>query len=321
MTRTNDIHNAAMTAARPDDPGRTKAFTLAHLSDPHFGPVPRPQLNHLMSKRLIGYINWQSNRSRTHLPEIVAELIQHIHEARPDHIVVTGDLVNIALPEEIETARLWLERLGEPHGVTVIPGNHDAYVPGALAQTRRHWRDFMVGDEHAGAVVFPFVRRRGPVAIIGVNSARATAPFMATGHLGSRQLEMLRLSLRQEHRHEKFRVVLLHHPPAPEVKHRTQRLVEADAFLEVIADAGAELVLHGHLHAGSLVFVEGKHGKVPVVGVPSASNPPGNLHAAAAFNLYRIAGKPGDFSCHMTSVGFTKRNAPVRLIADRQLLG
>jgi len=321
MAAKNRSETAILATAPAREPGHSRAFTLAHLSDPHFGPVPRPQLRSLMSKRLIGYINWQSNRSRSHLPEIVAELIQHIHEAEPDHIVVTGDLVNIALPQEIETARLWLERLGEPADVTVIPGNHDAYVPGALAQTRRQWRDFMTGDHDPSSVVFPFVRHRGPIAIIGVNSARATAPFMATGHLGERQLEMLRLTLRQEHRHEKFRVVLLHHPPAPETRHRTQRLVEADAFLKVIAEEGAELVLHGHLHAGSLVYVEGKHGEVPVVGVPSASNPPGNLHAAAAFNLYHIAGKPGDFSCHMKSVGFTKRGVPARLIADRQLLG
>ena len=321
MAQKNPSNETTIIAARSQkERSHSKAYTLAHLSDPHFGPVPRPQLKNLMSKRLIGYINWQSNRSRSHLPEVVAELIDHIHEAEPDHIAVTGDLVNIALPQEIETARLWLERLGEPNDVTVIPGNHDAYVPGALAQTRRHWRDFMSGDNQ-GSVVFPFVRRRGPISIIGVNSARATAPFMATGHLGPRQLELLRLSLRQEHRHEKFRVVLLHHPPAPEIKHRTQRLVEADEFLRVIAEEGAEMVLHGHLHAGSLVYVDGKHGEVPVVGVPSASNPPGNLHAAAAFNLYRIAGKPGAFSCHMKSVGFTKRGVPARLIADRQLLG
>ncbi len=296
-------------------------FALAHLSDPHLGPVPRPQLNDLISKRLLGYINWQSNRSRMHRPEIVSELIENIHAADPDHIVVTGDLVNLALPEEIETARHWLERLGDPKHVTVIPGNHDAYVPGALAQTRRHWRDYMIGDKSADAVVFPFVRHRGPIALIGVNSARATAPFMATGHLGQRQLDMVRLALRSEHRHEKFRVVLLHHPPAPEVSHRSQRLVEADEFLQVIAEEGAELVLHGHLHSGSLVYVDGKHGRVPVVGVPSASNPPGNVRAAAAYNLYRIGGSPGAFTCHMSSVGFTERGVPAGLIADRQLLG
>jgi 3',5'-cyclic AMP phosphodiesterase CpdA len=295
-------------------------FTLAHISDIHLAPLPRPRLHHLLSKRVLGYANWTRRRFR-HRRDVLDRLMADLAAQGPDHIALTGDLVNIALPEEFRAARTWLEGVAGPEGITVIPGNHDAYVPGALAQTRRQWRDFMTGDHDPSSVVFPFVRHRGPIAIIGVNSARATAPFMATGHLGERQLEMLRLTLRQEHRHEKFRVVLLHHPPAPETRHRTQRLVEADAFLKVIAEEGAELVLHGHLHAGSLVYVEGKHGEVPVVGVPSASNPPGNLHAAAAFNLYHIAGKPGDFSCHMKSVGFTKRGVPARLIADRQLLG
>jgi 3',5'-cyclic AMP phosphodiesterase CpdA len=296
-------------------------FTLAHLSDPHLGPLPRPQLNQLLSKRIFGYINWHSNRSRIHRPEVVRELIQNIHTAAPDHIVVTGDLVNIALPEEIELARGWLERLGDPKHVTVIPGNHDAYVPGALAQARRHWREFMTGDEALNGVTFPFVRDRGPIAIVGVNSAKATAPLRATGHLGSRQLGQLGEKLRKLGEAGKFRVVLLHHPPAPEFTYKSARLVEADAFLRVIAAEGAELILHGHLHSGSVVYVEGRHGKVPVVGVPSASNPPGNTQPAAAFNLYRIGGRPGGFSCHMTSVGFTAANEPARLIADRQLIG
>lgn len=296
-------------------------FTLAHLSDPHLGPIPRPQLAELMSKRLLGYINWQSNRKGAHRPEVVKELIENIHAAGPDHIVVTGDLVNLALPDEILLARHWLDQLGDPRHVTVIPGNHDAYVPGALAQTRRHWRAFMSGDDTDDMVVFPFVRRRGPLAIVGVNSARATAPFMATGHISARQLEMLELALRRMHREERFRVVLLHHPPAPDRTFRSQRLVEAEEFMAVIAKEGAELILHGHMHSGSLVYIDGKHGRVPVVGVPSASNPPGRTHPAAAFNLYRIGGEPGAFTCHMTSVGFTQPDAPASLILDRQLLG
>ncbi len=295
-------------------------FTLAHLSDPHLGPMPRVQLNQLMSKRIFGYINWHSNRQRVHRPEVVKDLIDNVHAAAPDHIAVTGDLVNLALPEEITAARAWLDKLGDPEHVTVIPGNHDAYVPGALTKTRYHWRPYMLGDSEAG-VSFPFVRDRGPVAIVGVNSARATGPFRATGHLSQRQLGELREKLRTLGEAGKFRVVLLHHPPAPHFVLKSARLVEAEEFLEVLRDEGAELVLHGHMHSGSLVYVPGKHGEIPVVGVPSASNPPGNTHPAAAFNLYRISGEPGAFKCHMTSVGYTEAFAPARLIADKQLLG
>ena len=57
----------------------------------------------------------------------------------PDHIAVTGDLVNLALDIEIEMARQWLELVGPPHDVSVVPGNHDAYVPGAFDKVCRAW--------------------------------------------------------------------------------------------------------------------------------------------------------------------------------------
>ena len=39
---------------------------IAHLTDPHIGPLPRPKLRELASKRLTGYINWRRGRSATH---------------------------------------------------------------------------------------------------------------------------------------------------------------------------------------------------------------------------------------------------------------
>ena len=42
------------------------AFTLAHLSDPHLAPLPKPRLRELMGKRALGYLNWVRNRKRVH---------------------------------------------------------------------------------------------------------------------------------------------------------------------------------------------------------------------------------------------------------------
>lgn len=291
-------------------------FKLAHLSDPHLGPLPRPSLQELMSKRALGYLNWQRSRARTYRPEILFELIENIHGAAPDHIAVTGDLVNIALREEITAARQWLDALGDPQQVTVIPGNHDAYVPGALAETRRQWGPFMTGDETPDRVTFPFVRRRGPIALVGVNSARATAPFMATGHISERQLGQLEATLKKLGEEGLFRVVLLHHPPAPSFAFWSHRLVEAAEFRDVVRRAGAELVLHGHDHVGTIVFINGADGRVPVVGVPSASNSPSITKPGAAFNLYRIEGVPGNFTCSMTEIGFTHPEKPAGIIKE-----
>src|SRR5437016_8646903 len=103
-------------------------FVLAHLSDPHLGPLPTPRLRDLAGKRAFGFINWHRNRRHRHLPYVLDILTRDLAAAAPDHIAVTGDLVNIALAAEFPPARQWLARLGTPEHVTLVPGNHDAYV-------------------------------------------------------------------------------------------------------------------------------------------------------------------------------------------------
>jgi 3',5'-cyclic AMP phosphodiesterase CpdA len=108
-----------------------KTFVLAHLSDPHLAPLPRPRIAELASKRLTGYFNWLRKRRAIHRSDVLATITGDLARARADHIAVTGDLVNIALPAEFEHARRWLEAVGAPTEVSLVPGNHDAYVAGA----------------------------------------------------------------------------------------------------------------------------------------------------------------------------------------------
>lgn len=297
-------------------------FTLAHLSDPHLGPLPEPRFRHLLSKRIVGYLNWQRRRAKTLQPKILVDLVAAIHAARPDHIAVTGDLVNIALPEEGALARAWLESLGDPHHVTLVPGNHDAYVPGALARHKRLWAPYLAGDGPASRLVFPSIRRRGPLGIVGASSARASLPGMATGHISDRQIVAIQAALSQLGREGLFRVLLIHHPPGASLAHWHQRLVGAGRLRNAVARAGCELILHGHMHRANVDHIPGPNGPVPVVGVPSASNAPGGKrHPAAAFNLYEIAGGPGSFTCHMRSFGYTEVGKPIGFIGERQLVG
>ncbi|HEV3500588.1 MAG TPA: metallophosphoesterase, partial [Bradyrhizobium sp.] len=167
-------------------------FTLAHLSDPHLPPLPTPKLRDLAGKRALGYLNWTRNRHKYHRREVLDALVSDMQAQDPDHIAVTGDLVNLALEAEFAPARAWLESVGAPDRVTVIPGNHDAYVrvtQHRFADVLRHYLD---GDDapRAGAP-FPYLRRRGPLALISVSSAVPTAPLMATGRLGRAQLDAL----------------------------------------------------------------------------------------------------------------------------------
>ncbi|SHF13843.1 3',5'-cyclic AMP phosphodiesterase CpdA [Kaistia soli DSM 19436] len=296
-------------------------FVLAHLSDPHLGPLPRIRARELASKRVLGYVNWRRGRMHALAGPVLAGLLDDLIAHRPDHIAVTGDLVNIGLPGEIIAAREWLEAFGPPHHISVVPGNHDAYVPGVLRKALNAWAPYLTGDSHAhpGAVVFPYLRRRGNVALIGASSARASAPFMATGHVDSATLPLLRDELVRAGKDGLFRVVMIHHPPTPDATPWHKRLVGSGRVRAVIREAGAELVLHGHTHLDSLVEIEGRDGPVPVIGVPSASNAPGGNKPAGRYNLFSIDGEPGSWRCQMTERGYTGPGSVVGTIRERQL--
>jgi 3',5'-cyclic AMP phosphodiesterase CpdA len=242
---------------------------------------------------------------------VLDALVRELAAMPVDHVAVTGDLVNIALAAEFAQAHQWLARLGPPERVTVIPGNHDAYVREAMAQPARHWGDYMRGDA-AGPIAapggpshFPFVRRRGPAALIGLSTAVPTGPLLATGRLGTDQLMRLSEILDALGREGVFRIVLIHHPPVSSRSNRFKRLTDAEPFCRVIARHGAELVLHGHAHVHSLVWLDGTDGRVPAIGVPSASAAPRPHGDAAAYNLYRIDGSPQGWRWEAVSRGFS----------------
>jgi 3',5'-cyclic AMP phosphodiesterase CpdA len=297
-------------------------FVLAHLSDPHIGPLPRPRLIDLAGKRLLGFANWHLRRHACHRPEVLDAITADVTAAAPDHIAVTGDLINIALEQEFAPARAWLDRLGSPDRVTLVPGNHDAYVRATAHHAARTWDPYMRGDADAmdGATGFPFVRRRGPIALIALSTAVPTAPFMATGRIGARQLAQFAAILARLKGEATFRVVLIHHPPAG-VRARHKRLVDAAAFVQVLEQHGADLVLHGHDHLHSLAWLDGPNARIPLVGVPSSSESTQGRYDAAAYNLYRIDGKAGSWSCEAITRGHGPRCNGIHELKRQVLIG
>jgi 3',5'-cyclic AMP phosphodiesterase CpdA len=266
-------------------------FRLGHLSDVHLGIVPDLRLRDLASKRIVGYANWRRNRAAIMTSATLERLVADLRAQTPDHIVVTGDLTNIARHEEFEGARDWLQALGRPDEVTAIPGNHDAYVPGAHRRFRELWAPWMVSDdsEHVGAALFPFMRRKHHVALIGVSSAVASAPFMATGRIGSHQTERVAALLDEAREERLFRIILIHHPPKLiDPRSGWRKLTDGKRFRAMIERHGAELILHGHEHTRMLTAIKGATGIVPVVGVPAGSGPPIGGPRAGGYAIYDI---------------------------------
>lgn len=265
-------------------------FVLAHLSDPHLSPLPQPPLGDLASKRVLGYVNWLRGRRLIHQRAILDALLADIKANAPDHIAITGDFTNLALDAEIEDARAWLETIAPPDKLTIIPGNHDAYVEGALPRAIAAWHPFMAGDDGAAksGAPFPFVRRRGPLALVGISSAVPTGAFLATGRVDGRQLVHLADTLVSLGHEGLFRIVLVHHPLEVTRRQWHKRLEDAGALRTVLATAGAELVLHGHLHLPSRSTIAGPAGPIHVFAVPSASADPRRAKSPAAYALHRI---------------------------------
>ena len=276
-------------------------FTIAHLSDPHLAPLPPVRWSELVGKRVTGYINWQRRRRFIHDPGTLAAIVADLRRQTPDHIAVTGDIANIALAAEFSQGRDWLERLGSAQEVTFVPGNHDIYVRTAAKFAGRQWGAYMSDDDAAGG--FPFVRRRGNIALIGLSTGVPTAPFLATGWLGTNQLAGLAAVLNRLKNENVFRVVLIHHPPVSAAA-RHKQLLDAPVLKRVIAAHGADLLLHGHDHLHMINWLDGPSGtRVPAVGVPSASAKGDTGRDLAAYNLYQIDGTRGAWQCALISRG------------------
>jgi 3',5'-cyclic AMP phosphodiesterase CpdA len=278
------------------------AFTLAHLSDPHLPPLPAPRLRELLGKRAFGYLNWTRNRRKYQRRDVLDALVSDMHGQSPDQVAITGDFVNLALNAEFEPARVWLEAVGPTDRISIVPGNHDAYVRATghrFAETLGHY----FGGDDASQNTFPSLRRRGPLALIGVSSAVATPPLMATGRLGRDQIEALERLLTSLASEQLFRVLLIHHPLRSDA--RTKRLTDSDELRALLKHHGVDLVLHGHDHVHSTMWIDGPDRAIPAIGVPSASALAHGRYPAAAYNLFAIEREGNDWRCQQTVRGLT----------------
>jgi 3',5'-cyclic AMP phosphodiesterase CpdA len=275
-------------------------FRLAHISDPHIGPLPRIKFHELASKRITGFVNWQRNRRKQLFGNTLELLIEDIERLKPDHLALTGDIINLAADLEVEASKLWLESFADPRNVSVVPGNHDAYVPGALMHVLNAWRPYMIGDNHHPAwetadQIFPYLRVRDNVALIGVSTATASPPFMASGYFGRSQARRLANLLQETGERGLFRVIMIHHPPIRGATPNYKRMIGIRRFAAALSLGGAELVLHGHTHLNTLFWLDGRDGRVPVMGISSASQGHGGHKPAAGYNLFHIDGERGDW--------------------------
>ncbi len=274
---------------------------IAHLSDPHIldlTGIDNARL--LLNKRFTGWVNIKLHRGSVHKRQVVESMMDDIRAQKIDHVVITGDITNLALEPEFELAREVFARLGlAPEHVSIIPGNHDVYTRGS-ERSRRFAQyfganissDLPVSDSAHPSGPFPFVRLRGDAAIIGLSTAVARLPLFASGRAGKQQLDALTAILQHPEVVKRTPVLLMHHPlvnPPGYVATWTHGLTEASAIRTIMHRNRNAIVLHGHLHDRAYRVLSRDGSTLHHFGATSASLLHRSPDRVAGYNVYDVS--------------------------------
>lgn len=264
--------------------------SLAHLSDVHLPPVDVLSPKAFLGKRALSVLSWKRRRSRLHTLKTAQAVMNDIAAFAPDAIADTGDLTNFGLSQEFSQAAEWLELMPAP--TVVVPGNHDAMTARSRKQALATWDRWTAPR----AEDFPFVRRMGNLALIGVCSAVASPPLMAYGRVDIEQAMRLRRIL--DATRDACRIVLIHHPVTPGLVPWRKSLLGWKHVANALKEAGAELVLHGHSHCASIRFIP--ETSIPLIATPSASLMSNEPDKAAGWNAFRVVVEANYWRIEMT---------------------
>ena len=334
---------------------------IAHISDLHLTTLHDVRWPELLNKRILGYMSWRYRRRHVHKFAILQSLMTLLRRENPALLAITGDLTHIGTAGECAQVRAWLDETARSFDIALVPGNHDCYSRADYAKTVGLWRSYFprqTADDSVpepGSAInninninqeFPTLRAVGDLAVIGVNTACPTAPFMATGKVGAKQRDALATLLRQAGEAGLFRLVLMHHGPVAGTYTSRRQLLDGAEFTDLIKRHGAEMILHGHGHNMVENCIVAGDKRIPVSGVAAATTAVNHTkakhtkanhtkakhtkakHHAAGCKLYEINRERSGWAVHCRVLSFDSDNHHLQqqeeknyLIQPHQLTG
>jgi 3',5'-cyclic AMP phosphodiesterase CpdA len=234
---------------------------VLHLSDLHFG--------------------------RNDKPESIEALAALIEQVQPELVIASGDLTHRGLRSQHEKAAAFLRGLGLP--LVVIPGNHD--IPYTFPKRfTRTWSEF----ERIWETTEPFYRSDS-VVVAGLNSVR---PWRhQSGRLRDDQVRRAQELLADGAPDGAYRIVTLHHHllGAP-WRSRKKPVAKRNRVLAGLVEAGADLILAGHIHQSTvaerrefeLASPQGEHAVVVSIAPGFGQPRPNRRGEARGLHVYDI---------------------------------
>ena len=147
---------------------------IGHISDIHWLDTTNTHLSDFLNKRISGGINLLAGRAKKHTKEATECALKTLKDLGCEHLIVTGDLSNLALPAEFQSVKHVLNQYFPDNNMTIVPGNHDFYT--RESEIARRFEMFFYSSKPGNLDLglqetWPFVRIYKDVAIIGLNSA------------------------------------------------------------------------------------------------------------------------------------------------------
>jgi len=209
---------------------------------------------------------------RRYRSELLHQAIAEINAAKPDLVVVAGDVTDDGYPDQYPEAREELEALAAPQ-IVLVPGNHDARNVGYI----RFEEEFGARDSR-----LRFDADGLEVALVAVDSSK---PDIDEGEIGREHYGWIEEGFEG---HADLRLFVCHHHlmPVPGTGRERNQVLDAGDVIALLRQLEIDLVLSGHRHvpyvwpvAGMFIVHSGTVSTLRVRGFPHPS-----------YNLIRVDG-------------------------------